>query len=284
MGLQVSVDLVFSFKELVSSLRPYANEQGISLNFESNIPRLYGSCNTKETIRQLSNLISRVIAYTPQYYEVNVSIAHTSLNKDIAILKVSNTGVNLARIREITNITNYKIKVIGIKNKGTIFNIEIPINKASKNFRGPEKNNLGYKPYYKEIETKLTAYFKEIESLQIKADRKGEKEGVFLRKVNAVIQLRISDHTFKVDALASAMALSRAQLFRKIKALTNMSPSTYLLYFRLHMARDLLKTKQSGVNVSEAAYSAGFLSKSHFTRSFRKQFGLTPSSYKKMQL
>ena len=90
----------------------------------------------------------------------------------------------------------------------------------------------------------------------------------------------MSDTNFKVDTLSNAMALSRTQLFRKIKSLTQMSPQQYLRFVRLETAKKLLQSKDKDLNVSEVCYAVGFASKSHFTRSFQKEFGFNPSEYK----
>ena len=111
------------------------------------------------------------------------------------------------------------------------------------------------------------------------AELKSSKEGVFLKKVNAVINSHVSNPDFKVDTLANAMALSRTQLFRKIKALTQKSPQEYLRFVRLEKAKRLLQSRDKDLNVGEVCYETGFASKSHFTRSFQKEFGFSPSEF-----
>jgi len=285
MSSKKTTDLIIVFENLVNDLQSYATKQKVNLSLKSKLNSLYGFQNTNQIKNQFSILIKRIINFTPHSQNVIVFLNIEKVHNMVSV-QIINTGMNLFRMREIFNEITYEISVNGTLDGGTIYSIKIPLSSEKKSNLSSEttdKNNLGYVPYYKEIETKLSAYFKEIENLEIAADVKGHKEGVFLRKVNAIVQSRMSDSTFKVDALASAMALSRAQLFRKMKALTNMSPSEYLLYFRLHVARDLLKSKQNEFNVSEAGYSVGFVSKSHFTRSFHKQFSVLPSSYKNMQ-
>jgi AraC-like DNA-binding protein len=70
------------------------------------------------------------------------------------------------------------------------------------------------------------------------------------------------------------MVVSRAQLYRKKKALTNDSIANYLLQQRLHWAWQLLKTTE--LNVSEIAYEVGFKDPSYFSRVFKKRFGGSP--------
>jgi AraC-like DNA-binding protein len=128
---------------------------------------------------------------------------------------------------------------------------------------------------------RLTTHFSNTENLEKAAELKSSGEGVFLKKVNVVINAHISDSEFKVDALANAMALSRTQLFRKIKVLTQKSPQQYLRFVRLEKAKRLLQATDKDMNVSEVCYETGFASKSHFTRSFQKEFGFSPSEFVK---
>jgi len=284
MNLVKSINLVSLFKNLVNDLQSYADEQGVFLNFKSNLNDQIGFYNFNSLHTEFLILIKKIIDFTPVANNVYFFL---DLDTSVSCIKVQiiNTGINLFRMRQITNEMSYKVIVVGKEDKETKFIISIPLSNNQVNEQVREdKNNLGCKPYYREIETKLSTYFMEIENLQGIADKRGQKEGEFLRKVNAIIESRMSDYNFKVDALASAMALSRAQLFRKIKLLINISPSEYLLYFRLLAARNLLNNKHKELNISEVAYSVGFLSKSHFSRSFHKQFGMSPRSYKKMQL
>ena len=80
---------------------------------------------------------------------------------------------------------------------------------------------------------------------------------------------------FSVEDLASAVAFSRSQLHRKMKALIGKSPNELIREFRMVRARDLLE-KRAG-NVSEVAVQVGYSSLSYFTRSFKQTFGVPPS-------
>jgi AraC-like DNA-binding protein len=110
------------------------------------------------------------------------------------------------------------------------------------------------------------------------AKQRGIQEGIFLKKVNAVIDSHLDKEGFSTKDLALHMALSRTQLFRKIKELTQMAPGQYIRYVRLRKAKELLLEGQ--LNVSEVGYRVGFLSNSHFCRAFQRQFGINPSRLK----
>ncbi len=98
----------------------------------------------------------------------------------------------------------------------------------------------------------------------------------FMKKVTEVLESQMTDENFSVVDLADAVALSRSQLFRKVKAITNQTPIEFIRSFRLHRAMDMLQ-QQSGT-VAEIAYSVGFQNPSYFSRCFQDQFGTLPSN------
>ncbi len=74
------------------------------------------------------------------------------------------------------------------------------------------------------------------------------------------------------------MGISRVQLYRKVKALTNMSPVEFLKQMRLKKATTmLLRTNKT---VSVIAYDIGFSSPAYFSTCFKKQFGKYPTEYR----
>ena len=98
---------------------------------------------------------------------------------------------------------------------------------------------------------------------------------LFLRKVLEVVERHMANELFDVEMFAAEIHVSRTQLHRKLKALTNLSPSDFTRSLRMHRANELLQ-KHVG-NVSEVMYKVGFTNPSHFTKSFREQFGVLPS-------
>jgi DNA-binding response OmpR family regulator/two-component sensor histidine kinase len=103
----------------------------------------------------------------------------------------------------------------------------------------------------------------------------------FLDRAKAIVENHLSDTGFGVEPFAAEMALSRSQLHRKLFALTGLSPGDFIRGMRLQRAALLLQ--QHFGTVSEVAYEVGFSNPSHFTESFRKQFGLAPSEYSRLQ-
>ncbi len=99
----------------------------------------------------------------------------------------------------------------------------------------------------------------------------------FLLRVKSVIEANISNSVFSVEILASEMNLSRAQLFRKVKALINISPSELINDLRLQRAAYLIRAKAD--NVAQIGYAVGFNEQSYFSKRFRKKYGVSPSEY-----
>ena len=73
------------------------------------------------------------------------------------------------------------------------------------------------------------------------------------------------------------MAYSKTQLYTKLKALTNMSPSEFVRLIRLRRAASIIK--QKNVNISEVAYMVGYSNRSYFSTSFKELYGMTPKEY-----
>ncbi len=99
---------------------------------------------------------------------------------------------------------------------------------------------------------------------------------VFLKKVLASIENNLANEKFNLESLSKDTAMSERQLQRKIKALTDQSPKQFIRTMRLQRANELLT--KNAATISEIAYMCGFGSVSYFTRCFREQFGITPSS------
>jgi signal transduction histidine kinase/DNA-binding response OmpR family regulator len=97
----------------------------------------------------------------------------------------------------------------------------------------------------------------------------------FLMKVRASVEKNMGNEDFTVEDLASDVNLSRAQLHRKLVALTGNSASRYIRNFRLEHAMDLLR-KNVG-SVSEVAYRVGYSSPAYFTKCFTEDYGMAPS-------
>jgi signal transduction histidine kinase/DNA-binding response OmpR family regulator len=101
----------------------------------------------------------------------------------------------------------------------------------------------------------------------------------FLEKAIRVVEVSISDSEFDIKTFASNMAVSPSTMLRKMKAITGESSDKFIRTIRLKRAAQLLQNSQ--LLVTEICYEVGFSSQKHFSATFKKQFGLSPSEYKK---
>ena len=101
----------------------------------------------------------------------------------------------------------------------------------------------------------------------------------FLSKILEIIKRNYSNTQFSVEDFAYDLNMSRSQLFRKIKSLTDQTPTEYLFTFRIRKATELLGS--GSYNIAEVAYQTGFSSPNSFTKTFKKYIGVSPSKYVK---
>ena len=145
------------------------------------------------------------------------------------------------------------------------------------------------KPFdIEEIKQMIANYLKWTAALHAKyavyaAAEKTEPEGLlgnknaFIVKCLEIIASNLEDASFGVNELAEALCLSRAQVHRKIKALTGLSTTGLIRNVRLEHAHALLQAGLD-INVSEVAYKTGFSSLSYFSKSYSSYFGKQPSA------
>lgn len=120
-----------------------------------------------------------------------------------------------------------------------------------------------------------TSGMEEIGDEEESVNEESVKEPLFIVRFKDVVEARLSDSDLSVDDLASAMNLSRVQLYRKVKAISGSSPVELLRTARLNRGYQLLLT--TGKNISEVAYDVGFTAPSYFTKCFKDEFGISPS-------
>ncbi|NAS10877.1 hybrid sensor histidine kinase/response regulator transcription factor [Poritiphilus flavus] len=99
----------------------------------------------------------------------------------------------------------------------------------------------------------------------------------FLEKVLDLMENRHADAEFGVPQMQEALAMSKTQLHRKLKALTNEAPGELLRNFRLKRAAQLLSQKAD--SVTQIAYGVGFNNLSYFAKCFKELYGVAPSTY-----
>jgi DNA-binding response OmpR family regulator len=124
---------------------------------------------------------------------------------------------------------------------------------------------------------KLHEHFSQELSLLPRELAANQIDAQFLRRTIATVERHLSDFEFDVEGLAQNMAVSRRQLFRKLKAVAGCTPNVFIRRLRLKRAAQLLG--ESAMTVTEITYAVGFSDLKHFRSVFREQFGVLPGEY-----
>ena len=99
----------------------------------------------------------------------------------------------------------------------------------------------------------------------------------FVERFRKLIEENLADSDLSVEDLGDKMGMSRVQLYRKVKSLTNYSPVELLRIARLKKAASLLAS--SDKTISEITYEVGFTSPSYFTKCYKEYFGESPTDF-----
>jgi CheY-like chemotaxis protein/AraC-like DNA-binding protein len=104
------------------------------------------------------------------------------------------------------------------------------------------------------------------------------KDDEFIAKLRKLLEENLSESDFNVKKLSEDLNISTTHLYRKLKALTGLSPIEFLRTFKLQKACEMLSN--SNHSIKEIGYGLGFNNLSYFVKCFREQFGVTPSVYR----
>ncbi len=99
----------------------------------------------------------------------------------------------------------------------------------------------------------------------------------FLIRLTEAVEKHMSDTKFNADILSEKIGMSRMQLYRKLRGLTNQTVHEFIRNIRLKRAVQLLEQKR--MTITEVAYAVGFNDLTYFARCFRKQYDKSPSEY-----
>ena len=125
----------------------------------------------------------------------------------------------------------------------------------------------------KTILTNATETDKNVEEVLSSQDK------LFMDELYHMMEQELANSELDVNKVTKLMHISRTKLYYKVKGLTGENPSVFFKTYKLNRAAALIV--EGKYNISEIAYMTGFNTLSHFSTSFKKQFGCTPSEYSK---
>lgn len=107
--------------------------------------------------------------------------------------------------------------------------------------------------------------------VQSKADEQ------FLDKLHKHIHDHIRDTNLNIDLLADYMSMSRPTFYRRVKAVTNLSPKELVDQVRVRKAAELIA--ENDLKIFQVASKVGYNSQSVFGQNFQKYFKHSPKEY-----
>jgi signal transduction histidine kinase/CheY-like chemotaxis protein/AraC-like DNA-binding protein len=126
---------------------------------------------------------------------------------------------------------------------------------------------------------KVKSYFQKNLTFGERKENVAEIDKTFIAKFRKIIEDKLIDSDLNVDEIGKNLGLSRVQLYRKIKSLTNYAPNELVRIIRLKAAEQMIiKSEKS---ISEIAYDTGFSTPSYFTKCFKEYFNESPTDFLK---
>lgn len=105
-----------------------------------------------------------------------------------------------------------------------------------------------------------------------------QADETFLLKLNQIIQENLDSSDLDVTFICKEIGMSRASLYNKLKALTDMGANDYINKFRMEKAIVLITGTE--MTFTEIAEKVGFTTSRYFSTAFKQYTGETPTQYK----
>lgn len=105
-----------------------------------------------------------------------------------------------------------------------------------------------------------------------------EADRAFLEKMDKLIHDNLSNDELSAKFLTDHLAMSRASLYNKVKALTGMGVNDYIN--RIRIERSVYLLTNTDMSINEISYEVGFSYPRYFSTSFKQVKGMTPTRFK----
>jgi signal transduction histidine kinase/DNA-binding response OmpR family regulator/ligand-binding sensor domain-containing protein len=103
------------------------------------------------------------------------------------------------------------------------------------------------------------------------------QDNAFVTGLYQLMEMELSNPELNITRMTEILHISRTKFYNKVKGLTGENPNVFFKTYKLNRAAELLA--EGKYNISEVADMTGFATLSHFSASFKKQFGKSPSKY-----
>lgn len=164
---------------------------------------------------------------------------------------------------------------LGVNNSGADVYIRKPFNVAYLKRR--VELLLKNKEYLKEY---LSSSISSFELLDGNLIHQEDKQ--LLNNIIKIIDENISSIDISSDLIAEKLCMSKRKLYRKMKELTNNTPTDFIKSYKLELSATLLKKTNS--TVQEIMYKVGFNNRAYFYKEFSRKYNVTPGKYRDNEL
>lgn len=124
-------------------------------------------------------------------------------------------------------------------------------------------------------------YTKDLDNVEIgKTPNMAGGDRAFVMRFVEAAMARIKDNNVDLSALAADLGITRTQLNRKLKALSGMTTTAYIMNLRVRLAKSLLRSAED-LSINEISYRCGIDDVPYFITMFKKATGMTPTQYRR---
>ncbi len=125
---------------------------------------------------------------------------------------------------------------------------------------------------------KLKEHFTSALPSEIRTPGANKSDRRFVSTFASIVEANISNDAFTIEDICKEMAISKVQLYRKVKALMDTNINEYILQMRIQKARYYLQHEE--MTIAEVAYKTGFSSPAYFSTVFKNKVGISPTVYR----
>lgn len=200
-------------------------------------------------------IISDVMMPQKDGYEVVTSLKQNEVTSHIPILLLT------AKVDQDSKLRGLSVGADAYLSK--------PFNKKELNLR---IHNL------LELQKRLQIRYADTTQPPISSKPEIRKEDAFVTKLRGIVEKNLHDEDWKVPQLASAVRLSREQLYRKLMGIAKQPPSQFIKRVKIEKGKELLLS--SSLSIKEVAYQLGFKDAAHFTKVFKEMYNIPPSAFR----
>ena len=101
----------------------------------------------------------------------------------------------------------------------------------------------------------------------------------FIEKITSIILTHLDNSDFGINDLTKKLGIGRTLIHTKLKQILDLSATEFINAIRLRQAKKIL-LENPNLTMAEIAYKVGFSDPNYFSRTFKKNFNMSPTDYK----